>query len=235
MEGFLQLQAALDAGAEILEVFLEESEEGSGAERLCAAHGLRCYRVDAHVGRALAGSGSSPGVVSMVRSPGVGLDDLPETADLVVVLAEVRDPGNAGTLIRSAAAAGADAVVFSTRAVDPLGGKAVRSAAGAIFRIPLVLNVPLEPSLWVLRERGLSIVATDAHGPTAPDGYDMTQPTVLVLGNEARGLPPDIADVVDHVVTIPMPGSGESLNVAAAGSILLFEAVRQRRDAAEKK
>jgi RNA methyltransferase, TrmH family len=234
LEGSLQLGAALQAGAEILEVFLEESEEGRVAERLCAAHGLRCYRVDGNVGRALAGAGSSPGVVSVVRSPGVGLEDLPEGADLVVVMAEVRDPGNAGTLIRSAAAADADAVVFSTRAVDPLGTKAVRSAAGAIFRIPLVLNVPLEMSLSALRERGLSIAATDAHGRTAPDECDMTQPTALVLGNEARGLPPDIAHLVDHVVTIPMPGSEESLNVAAAGSILLFEAVRQRHAAAQK-
>jgi TrmH family RNA methyltransferase len=233
MEGYLQLESAVDTGAEILEVFLDDSGEGDAAEKLCTAQGLRCYRVDPHVARALARSASSPGVVAVVRSPGKALEDLPEGVDLVLVLAEVRDPGNAGTLIRSAAAAGADAVIFSTRAVDPLGTKAVRAAAGAIFRIPLILNVPLEVSLSLLRERGVFIAATNARGGTAPDECDMTRPTALVLGNEARGLPPEIEELVDNVLAIPMPGASESLNVATAGSILLFEAVRQRRAVGE--
>ena len=181
------------------------------------------------MGRALAGSAASPGVVSVVRSPGIPVTAISKEANLVLVLAEVRDPGNAGTLVRSAAAAGADAVIFSTGAVDPLGIKSVRSAAGAIFRVPLVLNASLASSLHGLRKQGLSVIATDARAAISSDECDLTKPVALVLGNEAHGMPVAVGDLVDEVIAIPMPGSGESLNVAVAGSILLFEAVRQRR------
>jgi RNA methyltransferase, TrmH family len=229
VEGRLQLEEALSAGAEILEVFTADSEEGAAAEALCTAHRLHPYRIDPPVGRALARTAVCPDVVAVVRSPGLPLESLPEDADLVLVLAEVRDPGNAGTLIRSAAAAGADAVIFSARAVDPLSSKAVRSAAGAIFRVRLVLNVDLDLSLSLLRQRGFFIAATDARAPMAPEECDMTGRLALVLGNEARGVPAGLDRLVDSVIGIPMPGASESLNVAVAGSILLFESVRQRR------
>jgi RNA methyltransferase, TrmH family len=230
VEGLTLLQDAIGAGAEVVEVFLEESADGAAAEELCRVHGLRCSRVDRVVGRALAQTVSAPGVVSVVRSPGVALSDIPDGADLILVLAEVQDPGNAGTLIRSAAAAGADAVIFSNRAVDPLGGKTVRSAAGAIFRIALVLDVPLEPAIAALRKRGLSIVAANARAQLVPERCDMTRALALVVGNEAQGIPDPIESLADETVGIPMPGATESLNVGVAGSILLFEAARQRRD-----
>ena len=133
--------------------------------------------------------------------------------------------------MRSAAAAGAHAVVFSTRSVDPLSAKTVRSAAGALFRIPLVKDVDLLTAVAVLRARGFVIVATEAGAEISPDACDMTGPTALMFGNEAQGLPPEARPLVDTTVGIPMPGKMESLNVAVAGSIVLFEAVRQRRDA----
>jgi TrmH family RNA methyltransferase len=231
VEGLFHLQEAITAGADVVEVFTETSEDGAAAEALCVENGVRSYRIDPPVGRALAQAAVSPEVVAVVRSPGVPLQALPADADLVLLLAEVRDPGNAGTLIRSAAAAAADAVIFSTSAVDPLSSKAVRSAAGAIFRVRLVLDVPLESSVSFLKERGLSIAAADARSRVAPEDCDMTRALALVLGNEVSGIPRSVEGLVDSVVGIPMPGRSESLNVAMAGSILLFEVVRQRRTA----
>lgn len=225
------MREAVSAGAEVVEVFTETSEEGMAAEAFCADLGLRSYRIDPQIGRVLARAAVSPEVVAVVRSPGVRLEALPEDADLVLLLAEVRDPGNAGTLIRSAAAAGVDAVIFSTRAVDPLSPKAVRSAAGAIFRVPLVVDVPVESSVSLLKERGFFIAATGAGARVAPEECDMTRPLGLVLGNEVSGVPAGIESLADVILGIPMPGPSESLNVAMAGSILLFEAVRQRRAA----
>jgi RNA methyltransferase, TrmH family len=228
IEGLIQLQDALASGAEVVEVFLEDPADGT-AEQLCLTHDVPCFHVDRDVARALSQTVTPPGIVTVVRSPGVALSHLATDADLVLLLAEVRDPGNAGTLIRSAAAAGADAVIFSTRAVDPLGSKTVRSAAGAIFRIPLILNLELEVAIRDLRRRGFTIVGTEAHAKLAPDRCDMTRPTAVLMGNEAQGMPAEVGSLVDVVVGIPMPGSAESLNVGVAGSILLFEAVRQRR------
>jgi TrmH family RNA methyltransferase len=229
IEGLTQLHEAVASGADVLEVFVEDSGDARAAEQLCFDHDLRCLRIDHAVGRALSQTVTAPGVVAVVRSPGVALSKIAPGADLVLVLAEVRDPGNAGTLIRSAAAAGADAVIFSTRAVDPLSPKTVRSAAGGVFRVSLVLDVELEEAVAVLRGRGFSIVAADAHAGVAPELCDMTRSIAVVLGNEAKGIPGPIEGLVDEVVGIPMPGSvAESLNVGVAGSILLFEAVRQR-------
>ncbi len=234
IEGLTQLHEAVASSADVLDVFVEDSDDARAAEQLCLDHNLGCFQIDRGVGRALSQTVTAPGVVAVVRSPGVALSEIPAGADLVLVLAEVRDPGNAGTLIRSAAAAGADAVIFSTRAVDPLSAKTVRSAAGAVFRIPLVLDVELEEGVAVLRGRGFSMVGADAHAGVTPQVCDMTRSVALVLGNEAQGIPGPIGGLVDEVVAIPMPGSAESLNVGVAGSILLFEAVRQRGHSADE-
>ncbi|MDP9226630.1 MAG: RNA methyltransferase [Actinomycetota bacterium] len=232
IEGPIQLEDAIAAGADVLEVFVEDSREGDVSEQLCRRHGLAFWRVDRSVERTLTQTVTSQGVVAVVRSPAVSIQDIPESADLVLVLAEVRDPGNAGTLIRSAAAAGAGAVVFSSRAVDPLGAKAVRSAAGALFRVPLVLGEPLDHAISVLGARGFVVLGGDPHAMLAPEDCDMTGRSAVIVGNEAWGIPGKMEHVVDRLIGIPMPGSTESLNVAVAGSILLFEAVRQRRSAA---
>ncbi|MEA2507989.1 MAG: methyltransferase, TrmH family [Actinomycetota bacterium] len=229
IEGLTLLQDALDAGADVAEVFIEDCSDRPEAEELCLAHELTFYRIDRQVGRVLAQTVTAPGVVAVVRFPDIALADISMEADLVLVVAEVRDPGNAGTLVRSAAAAGAGAVIFSTRAVDPLAPKTVRSGAGAIFRIPLVLEAELEGATAFLRRRGFVVAAADAHAGLIPERCDMTRPMAFVVGNEARGLPEGIEGSVDEVIGIPMPGSAESLNVGVAGSILLFEAVRQRR------
>jgi len=145
---------------------------------------------------------------------------VPDQADFVVVGAGVADPGNAGTIVRSAEAAGADAVVFTAGSVDPYNPKCVRASAGALFHIPVVTGI--EPAAL-----GLRLVAASSRGGRDYRDADLTGPLALVVGNEAHGLPEGLE--ADEVVTIPHRGRAESLNVAMAATVLCFEVARQRR------
>jgi TrmH family RNA methyltransferase len=159
----------------------------------------------------------------------VELRSLPANVDLLLVLVSVRDPGNAGTLIRSAVAAGAGAVVFAEDSVDPFGPKTVRSSAGMLFHVPIVGGASLADVHEMAKERRLVTVGADANASTEHIDADLAKPVALVVGNEAWGIPEHLRGELDEVVSIAMPGPAESLNVGIAGSILLFEALRQRR------
>ena len=144
-------------------------------------------------------------------------DDLPGGArETCLALWQLSDPGNVGTLIRSADAFGA-AIALSEGCADPLSQKALRASAGAIFRVPLVP--------W--NERPGRQIALDARGAVPLTGVDLTPPVTIVLGAERAGLPDELLEACDTVVAIPMPGDAESLNVAAAGAIALYELSRR--------
>jgi TrmH family RNA methyltransferase len=227
-EGPIVVLEALHSGAEVIEVFVAGSEERSAVAEEARAAGVPLWTVGDGIMDALTETKTPQGVTAVVRRPLTGVESLPEMLELVLILAEVRDPGNAGTLIRSAVAAGADAVVFTTGSVDPFGPKTVRSSAGMLFRVPLVTGVTFEVAADLLRGRGVTVVGADAGAATGHDEVDLSKPLALALGNEAWGLPPEVHAHLDEVVSIRMPGPAESLNVGIAGSILLFEAVRQR-------
>lgn len=148
--------------------------------------------------------------------------ELPAEVDFVMVADRLSDPGNAGTIIRSAEAAGAQAVVFTSGSVDPYNPKVVRSSAGSLFRVPV-----LSAEFSELSASGLRVLATSSHHGDAYTDADLTGPVALVLGNEAHGVPDDAA--VDGWITIPHAGATESLNVAMAATVLAFEVARQRR------
>jgi RNA methyltransferase, TrmH family len=175
---------------------------------------------------ALSETSTPQGIVGVARMRTISIAEA--SGDLVLVLADVRDPGNAGTLVRSAAAAGASAVVFCSGSVDPFNPKSVRSTAGLLFHLDLVTGVALPEVGRTLKSKGFSLVGADATSSTRPDEVDMTGPVALVLGNESWGIEEPARALLDEVTGIPMPGAAESLNVGIAGSILLFEAVRQR-------
>jgi TrmH family RNA methyltransferase len=141
----------------------------------------------------------------------------------------VRDPGNAGTVLRSAEAAGADGVLSCDGSVDVYNPKTVRASAGSLFHVPVVVggepvDVLEQIGSWGVRRLGT--VARRGHDYTA---VDLARPTALVLGNEANGLPDHVSAHLDDEVTIPMAGRSESLNVGMAAAVLCFEAARQRR------
>jgi RNA methyltransferase, TrmH family len=143
---------------------------------------------------------------------------------LVVALAEVADPGNAGTVLRTADACGAAAVVFGAGSADPYGGKVVRASAGSLFHVDVVRGAPLAPLLTGLRRAGVTVLAADGGGEaTLPEvTARLSGPVLWLFGNEARGVPAELAGLADARVRIPMRGRAESLNLAAAAAICLY-------------
>lgn len=159
---------------------------------------------------------------------GVPLGEAPGTArGLVVMMADVRDPGNAGTVLRTADAAGARAVVCTAGTVDPYNPKTVRSSAGSIFHVPLVVAPDPVAILGHLGVAGYRRLGAAVRGGQDYAAVDWTVPIALVLGNETSGIPAELP--LDGTVSIPMPGRAESLNVSMACAVLVFEALRQRR------
>ena len=149
--------------------------------------------------------------------------------DLALVLVDVADPGNVGTLIRTAEAAGAGVVVCCGSSADPFGPKAVRASAGSILRLPVVVDQDAGATLDALAEAGTTRLGLAAGARDVYDQVDLSVPVAVVLGSEAHGLPSDLSSRLDRMVSVPMAGSVESLNVATAGAIVCFESARQRR------
>jgi RNA methyltransferase, TrmH family len=229
VEGAAAVVEALRLAPSVRELFVAREVEAGDLVARAEARAVPVVMVPGRVLAALSDAATPQGVVAVVEAPGMSLADVPADASLVVVLAEVRDPGNAGSLVRSAAASAADAVVFTRGTVDAFGPKTVRAAAGALWAVPVVRGVDLVESLVALRDIGCTIVGADASAPDPVDRSDLTRRVAIVLGNEAWGLPAAASSLLDERASIPMPGGSESLNVAIAGSIFLFEAVRQRR------
>ena len=230
VEGPVLIGEALAAGISLRDVFFVPGDPVTDAiaER-CAARGARVLAVGDVVLRAIADATAPRSVVAVADAPAFTLDALPDAADLVLVLAQLRDPGNAGTLVRTAAAAGAGCVVFSHGSVDPFGPKTVRASAGGAFKVPIARAVELPSAVAELREKGFRCIAAEGSGSTTIYEVDLTGKVAVLVGNEAWGLSDTAAGVVDDVVRIPMAEGVESLNAATAGAIFLFESVRQRR------
>ena len=152
---------------------------------------------------------------------------------LVALLANVRDPGNAGTVLRTADAAGAQAVIFADASVDPYNGKCVRASAGSLFHLPVVAGARLEDAVAALREAGLRIVAADGRAGRSLDEPDVQArlggPAAWMFGNEAWGLPPELAALADESVAVPIYGHAESLNLAAAAAVCLYASAHAQR------
>jgi TrmH family RNA methyltransferase len=224
LEGPQAVSAAAAAGL-LLEVYATEQ----------AAAGLRLEVPVTIVGdRALAtltDTVTPQGLVGVAGTLDVPLTRaLAGAPQLVVVLHDVRDPGNAGTIIRTADAAGADAVLLTGDAVDVHNGKCVRASAGSIFHVPIAA-APWPEALAALHARGLQVLATSGAGERELDELDLTGPVAWVLGNEARGLDGAVLASADAAVRIPLHGRAESLNVASAAAVCLYAAARQQRAA----
>jgi RNA methyltransferase, TrmH family len=240
VDGPTLLDEALQAGVRLDEVIAEPDAPGELLDR-CRAAGAVVRRARpgtlaratdpvqpqpvaaiAHLDRAAPSASSAAGVDA-------ALDRLPEGA-LVMVMVGVNDPGNAGTVLRSAEAAGAALVAFCDDSVDPYNPKCVRGSAGSLFRVPVVREAAAAAVVTTLRRQRVRCLGTVARGGVSYDEVDLVSGGVaLVLGSESHGLPPELATELDGEVTIPMAGKVESLNLGMAATILGFEAQRQRR------
>ena len=174
------------------------------------------------------------GIVAVCSTVDIPLGEaLTGTPRLVGVLAEARDPGNAGTVLRCCDAAGADAVVFAGDSVDPYNGKCVRASAGSLFHLPVVRNIAPADAVAALRTHGLQVLAADGAGEDdlddLADSGVLAGPTAWLFGNEAWGIPADLAALADRRVRIPIYGSAESLNLATAAAVCLYASARSHR------
>ncbi|MGH9114258.1 MAG: TrmH family RNA methyltransferase [Acidimicrobiales bacterium] len=233
VEGVKVLREAIGAGAGVESVYLDASAAGEAehaAARHAAAGGARVFELQPGVLARVLATETPPPVAAAVAIRGVTLADLaPEPPDLVVVCAAVGDPGNAGTIVRSAAAAGAEAVVFCAGSVDVYNPKAVRASAGALLRVRVVSGPGAPAALGEIGRWGLRRWGAAARGGCDYARADLAAPAAFVVGHETHGLPTDLAGHLDGWLTIPMSRRVESLNVATAAAVLCFEAARQRR------
>jgi RNA methyltransferase, TrmH family len=201
---------------------------------LAVAAGVPVHRVSGAVMAVLAQTVTPQGVVAVC---GFLHRELEEVLDarprLVAVLANVRDPGNAGTVIRAADAAGADAVVLTDASVDLYNAKCVRATAGSLFHLPLVVEVPVERAVAGLRDAGLAVLAADGGGArdldAAIDSGRLAGPTAWVFGNEAWGLPESTRVLAGEVIRVPIHGAAESLNLSTAAAVCLYASARAQR------
>jgi len=227
LEGAKVISEALDAGVGLEAVFAAPEAPEALLRRALDA-GVRVHELQPGLIERVADTVTPQPVMAVAPWVDVPLAEVRE-ADFVVVCVDVRDPGNAGTVLRSAEAAGAAAVVFCDGSVDVFNPKTVRASAGALFHVAVVNGGPAENVLATLGEWGLRRLGTVARAGTPYDEVDLTRPVAVVLGNEAHGLPDGLT--LDEPVTIPMAGSGESLNVGMAAAVVCFEVARQRRHA----
>lgn len=223
-------QAVREGLARLTRLFLTESaisrDDALAADALAA--GVDVIVVTETVLGSIAGTVTPQGAIGVAELPSAALDDALSGAGLVIVLWEVRDPGNAGTIIRTADAAGADAVILTGESVDPRNGKAVRASAGSLFHLPVVEEREWQRVAAACRGVGLRLVAADAGGSLEHTDLDLVSPTALVFGNEARGLDGKVAADCDLVARVPIHGRAESLNLAATVAVMSYEATRQR-------
>ena len=226
-EGPKVIRAAHEGGAAIRELYLGPDGDPE-LERIALEAGADVQRVAAGVIEAVASTVTPQSEIALVRRPDWALHVLNE-ARLVLVAVGVQDPGNAGTMVRTALAAGASGILFTEGSVDVVSPKTVRSSAGAVFALPVIEGIPPVEALEELGHRGLARVGTDA--ATGDDLYEARLPdrVAVVVGNEANGLSPELTGYLDRTVRIPMLGPADSLNVAVASAVVCFEILRRHR------
>ncbi|WP_285240804.1 RNA methyltransferase [Pseudarthrobacter sp. MEB009] len=246
-------QQRLAAGAPgiVTEVFASEACLDRYPEFDGLAEGTDARLATEDVLAAMADTVNPQGIVAVCRFVDVSLTDVLDVGPrLIAVLCQVRDPGNAGTVLRAADSAGADAVVLTGSSVDIYNPKAVRSTAGSLFHLPVVIGADVAEVVAACKERGIGVLAADGYGALNLDtlqdgsarrrltgdgpetGYDLAAPTAWLFGNEAQGLSEDELALAEHRVAVPIYGAAESLNLGTAATVCLYASARSQQEPA---
>ena len=236
-EGTELIRSALDADVPVESMYVApDGADDRGVQEVCRraeAGGVRVFPLAAGVLERVADTVTPQPVLAvlpMLEEPAAGTE--PWSAHdgaLVVVLVDVRDPGNAGTVLRAADASGSALVVYAGDSVDPYNPKTVRSSAGSLFHVPLAVRPDPRALAAELSSSGFRTLATVVRDGEDYAGLDWNVPTAVFLGNESSGLDPELAGALSGALAIPMAGRAESLNVGVACAVVCFEAFRQRR------
>jgi TrmH family RNA methyltransferase len=226
VEGVRLVEEGLNSGWSIMHVFHSEnlSERGGKLVKEFTARGTKVDLVDSHVMLVISETKTPQGILAVMELEELKIS---EEADFFLVIDQLRDPGNLGTILRSAVSAGASAALLSPGCVDPFSPKVIRAGMGAHFKLPI------RSCRWadITAQVNSSIVHTYLASIDRGEPYhlaDFRQPIAIIIGSEAEGASESAHQFADSVIHIPMPGGGESLNAAVAAGILIFEAARQR-------
>jgi TrmH family RNA methyltransferase len=227
LEGPQGLSEALDRPKLIVDLYATEEAVERHRELFARAAAARVevQLVSEAVLKVMCDTTTPQGMLAVCHQLHSTLKDLVSAKpQLVALLANIRDPGNAGTVLRAADAAGADAVIFSENSVDVYNPKVVRSTTGSLFHLPVVVGVSIEEAISQLRAAGLQVFAANGGGVQLPSlsKAELAKPTLWVMGNEAWGFEPETLNLVDKEVAVPIYGAAESLNLATAASICLY-------------
>jgi RNA methyltransferase, TrmH family len=236
-EGAELIRCALDAAVPLESLYVSpDGADDRAVQDVCRraeAAGVRVFPLGAGVLERVADTVTPQpvlAVVPMLEEPPAGTAPWSaRSGALIVVLVDVRDPGNAGTVLRAADASGSTLVVFAGDSVDPYNPKTVRSSAGSLFHVPLAVRPAPRALASDLAAGGFRTLATVVRDGEDYAGLDWSVPTAVFLGNESSGLDPDLSDALSGALAIPMAGQAESLNVGVACAVVCFEAFRQRR------
>jgi TrmH family RNA methyltransferase len=221
------LSTVLDSGAScVVEVFATPTAAQQYADLLAAADVVTL--VDDRALASLSDAVNPAGLVAVCHHLDVPLADA-LTGDLVAICADVRDPGNAGTVVRTADAAGAGGVVLAGSSVDAYNPKTVRATVGSLFHLPIAVEPDAAAAVAAAQAAGYTVLAADGAGDADLFETDLSGPTAWLFGNEAWGLPTELADLADRRVAIPIHGRAESLNLATAAAVCLYASARAQR------
>ncbi len=229
VEGFKMVEEAINFG--IQEVFVSESKE----EELLNQPGkvlqtLSYEVVSDKLFSQMSDTVTPQGILATVRMPKYSMESIiARPKGHLVLLENLRDPGNLGTIIRSAEGAGATGVILSKESADIFNPKVIRSTMGSIFRVPFCYVEDFQGAMRKIKEHGITLYAAHLKGTKQYECFDYTKACGFLIGNEANGLTEETAKIADCLIRIPMAGQVESLNAAMAASILMFEVARQRR------
>jgi TrmH family RNA methyltransferase len=225
-DGPKAVEGALSVEGCVVEVFATPH----AAEQYADLLGAHVTLVDDRALASLSDSVSPAGVVAVCRHLDAPIEHVVTASPrLLVICADVRDPGNAGTVIRTADAAGADGVVLAGHSVDAYNPKTVRASVGSLFHLPVAVEPDPAVAVRTAPPRGLTVLAADGAGEVDLFDADLSGPTAWLFGNEAWGLPEELAALADHRVSIPIHGRAESLNLSTAAAVCLYASARAHR------
>lgn len=194
----------------------------------CLREDTKVIRLADNLFRQLSDTDSPQGVMAVCKKLKADEDVLRDETGFYIIAEEINDPGNLGTIIRTADACGANAVFLSRGSVDLYNSKVLRSTMGSLFHLPIITDVAIADVVSEMKERGISVYAAHLKGEKYPQEMNFKKGCAFVFGNEARGLKDETAALCDEYVKIPMPGKAESLNLSVAAAMLMYETVRQR-------
>ncbi len=187
-----------------------------------------CFIISDRLFSSLSDTKNPQGIMAVCEKMSYDINKVIKKGGFYILAEEMNDPGNLGTVIRTAHAGGADGLILSKGSVDLYNPKVLRSTMGSIFRIPVIQNADLENVSELMKKSGIKIYAAHLKGKKLPYDLDLKKGCAFMLGNEARGLSDKAAGMCDELVKIPMPGKAESLNASVAAAVLIYETVRQR-------